>query len=151
MKYFLLVVISLIIYVFTRPPETIKIYAKNPPSKVETVYIDNRIPTPTPETNIGFASWYDRSACSSRIYGSTCKTANGEIFDEAKFTTACSSLFKLGDNIELCRLDNCIKVICNDRGNFESLGRDFDLTPVAFGSLANLDSGVIHVRWSLIK
>jgi len=151
MKSLIFLLPFLTIYVFTKPEETIKIYATNPPDKVETVHIDNSRPTPTPETNTGLASWYDRSACASRIYGSTCKTANGEIFDETKNTVACARRFRLGTHFRLYYLDRSIDVVCNDRGNFESMGRTFDLSPAAFGSLANLNRGVIKVKFEIIK
>lgn len=108
-------------------------------------------PIDLPKTQSTKASWYDRSTCDTRIYGVNCKTANGEIFDEAKFTAACSSLFKFGDNVELCHLGKCIRVLCDDRGNFKSLGRDFDLTPAAFNALADTDRGVIKVEYRIIK
>jgi len=59
-------------------------------------------------TQTSLASWYDRSVCGQRTYGETCKTANGEIFNEEAHTMACSYDFALGDRVELCYLSKCI-------------------------------------------
>jgi len=150
MKYFLLLLPFLLIYVFTKPEETIEIKATTPPDKVEAVHIDDSRPQSAPEANTGLASWYDRSACGEKIYGVDCKTANGEVFSETGNTLACSSRFRLGDRIRICYLGRCIDTICSDRGNFERLGRDFDLSRGAFSSLAPLDRGVIEVEWEVI-
>lgn len=122
-----------------------------PEGKVESVSTYRPEPTPTPKTNKTLASWYDRSACAGRVYGETCKTANGEIFDETGYTAACSSDFRLGSHIRVCHLGKCIEIVCNDRGGFESLGRKFDLSPHAFSSLDDLSRGVISVEYERIK
>jgi len=93
------------------------------------------------------ASWYGRSACGKRIYGETCKTASGEIFNEEEFTMACSYDFALGDRIELCYNDRCAVAVCTDRGNFVRLGRTFDLSRGLFQYFDNLSVGVISVNW----
>jgi len=106
------------------------------------------------ETPQGFgqASWYDRSVCGERIYGSTCKTASGEVFDEEAYTMACSNDFALGDRVELCYLSKCITVECTDRGLFsERYGRTFDLSRGLFQSFADLGVGVINLEWKLIE
>jgi len=95
------------------------------------------------------ASWYDRSVCGQRTYGETCKTANGEIFNEEAHTMACSYDFALGDRVELCYLSKCIVARCNDRGGFAKYGRTFDLSRGLFQSFADLGVGVIEVSWTI--
>ena len=102
-------------------------------------------------TQTSLASWYGRSVCGERIYGETCKTANGEIFDEEAHTMACSYDFALGDRVELCYLSKCIVARCTDRGNFERLGRTFDLSRGLFSEFDDLDLGVIEVEYKTIK
>ena len=139
----------LLIYVFnketTLPPST-----PTPPDKVDIVYRDDSRTQPPQEENTGVASWYDRSACADRVYGVSCKTANGQIFNEDENTLACSSRFQLNSHIRICYLGRCVDTICSDRGNFERLGRDFDLSRGAFSSLAPLDRGVIKVQWKVL-
>jgi len=120
-------------------------------SQVASIYTPEPSPTVAPETNTGFASWYDRRVCEERIYGVDCKTSNGEIFDDTKFTTACTNDIRLGSRIRVCHVDKCIEVVCTDRGNFERLGRKFDLSSGAFNSLANIDRGVIKVKFEVIQ
>jgi rare lipoprotein A (peptidoglycan hydrolase) len=95
------------------------------------------------------ASWYDRQTCSSGSYGTTCKTANGEIFDDAKYTLACDSRFRLGTTLHICYLGKCIDAVCNDQGDFAKYGRLFDLSRHAFSSLADTSHGVIMVSWEI--
>ena len=118
------------------------------PIRAREVVVVER-PTPIPNKT-ATASWYDRSACGSRIYGSTCKTANGDVFDETKLTVACSSKFRLGSHIRLYYMDKSVDVFCSDRGNFERLGRDFDLTPAVFNHFEDLKKGLLKVRYELI-
>jgi len=129
-----------------------------PISEVEVGVVDKQNGEPLP-FNGGLdnsiqrarASWYNRSVCGQRIYGETCKTANGEIFNEDAFTMACSYDFALGDRVELCYRDNCAISRCNDRGNFERLGITFDLSSGLFEYLAsNLDLGVIEVSYRIM-
>ncbi len=120
----------------------------NEPASPREVVVVYR-PTPLPE-KIAKASWYDRSACGSRVYGDTCKTANGDIFKESDLTVACSSKFRLGSNIRLYYMDKSVDVVCTDRGNFERLGRDFDLTPAVFSHFADLKKGVLKVKYEVV-
>ena len=117
--------------------------------QVESVYPNRPEPTPVPTKSRGVASWYDRKVCQERVYGVNCKTANGEIFDDTKFTTACNSNLRLGTHIIIHHLDSSIEVVCNDRGNFKSLGRDFDLSRSAFNALADTNRGIIQVEWEV--
>ena len=98
---------------------------------------------------VALSSWYDRSVCGQRIYGETCKTANGEIFDEEAHTMACSYDFALGDSVELCYLSKCIVARCNDRGGFAKYGRTFDLSRGLFSEFDDLGVGVLTVEWRL--
>ena len=100
---------------------------------------------------VALSSWYDRSVCGQRIYGETCKTANGEIFNEEAHTMACSYDFALGDRVELCYLSKCIVARCTDRGNFAKYGRTFDLSRGLFSKFDDLDLGVIEVEYKTIK
>ena len=93
------------------------------------------------------ASWYGRETCQNREYGVNCKTANGEIFDEEAFTMACSYDFSLGDTVELCYNNKCAIARCTDRGDFERLGRTFDLSRGLFQYFSELSVGVIEVEW----
>ncbi len=108
------------------------------------------IASPSPAPNIGLASWYDRSACASRIYGVDCKTALGEIFDETQNTFACNKPMPLGTRVRICSQGVCVVAVCNDRGNFESLGRTFDFTPELFSKFAKPSSGIVKVSWQAI-
>lgn len=151
MRKLLIIILLLITFYYEykqpsrREPET------KPEVQVESVHSYRNTPTPAPKVNTAIASWYDRSACADRVYGVSCKTANGEVYDETKYTTACASRFRLGSRFNICYLDKCVVTLCNDRGNFESLGRQFDLSPATFGALADLDRGIIKVRWELIE
>lgn len=116
-------------------------------SQGEVVVVGRRDDIPEPQR--AKASWYDHTACYGRTYGKDCKTANGDVFDETKYTLACSGKFRLGDRVRLCYLDRCIDAVCNDRGGFEKYGRTFDLTYGAFSTLADTDLGVIDITWEL--
>jgi rare lipoprotein A (peptidoglycan hydrolase) len=120
------------------------------PIQVVEAYSGIPIASPSPAPNIGLASWYDRSACASRVYGVNCKTASGEIFDEGALTLACNKPIPLGSLIRICAGGNCIVAKCNDRGNFERLGRTFDFTPELFSKFAKPSSGIVKVSWQAI-
>jgi len=92
-------------------------------------------------------SWYDRSTCGQRIYGKTCKTASGEIFNEEAKTLACDSRFELGTVFEFCYLGKCTRAVCDDRGRFSHLGRLFDFSRGLFSYFSDLDVGVIEVEY----
>jgi len=126
------------------------------------VYVNQQRPAqevqPTSEVEVGVdngspiyqtakASWYDRSTCGQRIYGKTCKTASGEIFNEEAKTLACDSRFELGTVFEFCYLGKCTRAVCNDRGRFSHLGRLFDFSRGLFSYFSDLDVGVIEVEY----
>lgn len=93
-------------------------------------------------------SWYDRSACGSREYGKTCKTANGDIFNEDDLTVASMDL-KLGSRVEFRNGDRSVVCRVNDRGNFRKYGRGFDLSRSCFASISDLSRGVIEVEYKI--
>lgn len=110
------------------------------------------IPTIQPRSkSAGFAkvSWYNHTACGEREYGSTCKTANGEIFNESDFTIAHRSLrfgtvvlFRNGSRSVQCRV--------NDRGPFIP-GREFDLAWGCANELGIIHGGVKEITWEIIN
>jgi len=150
-KALILLALGILIYGYSNKQLPGNRSEPKPDVQVESIYPDRNTPTPTPEVNTAIASWYDRSACADRIYGVSCKTANGEIFDETKYTLACSSAFRLGSRFKFCYMDKCIVAVCNDRGNFKRLNREFDFSPATFGALADPNKGIIKIRWELIK
>ncbi len=94
---------------------------------------------------MGKASWYDRSVCGERIYGETCKTANGEIFNEEDYTVAHKTM-PFGTRVQFGYGDRSIVCRVNDRGPF-IVGREWDMSSACFESLAPLGKGVIEVSY----
>lgn len=99
--------------------------------------------TPTPaEFNIGYASYYGE-----RFRGQI--TASGEVFNPDDLTCAHRTLsfdtvIKLwyDGNEAVCRV--------NDRGPYIA-GRVLDLSRATFMSLADLNKGVIKVKWQVVQ
>ena len=91
---------------------------------------------------VGIASWYSESDP-----GINLRTANGEIFDDSKWTCA-SWDFPFNTYLRVTHLANGKTVLCrvNDRGPAKRLGRAIDLTQAAFRGLAPLRLGLIHVK-----
>ncbi len=79
------------------------------------------------------------------------KTASGELYDKAKMTAAHKKL-PFGTIVKVTNKKNSKSVIVkiNDRGPFVR-GRIVDLSGSAFGSIANLDTGVIEVKIEVIR
>ena len=79
------------------------------------------------------------------------KTANGEIFDQAKHTAAHRTL-PFGTRLKVTNTQNSKSVVVrvNDRGPFAK-GRIIDLSSSAFKSIANLNVGVISVRIEVVQ
>ena len=75
------------------------------------------------------------------------KTANGEIYNENKFTCA-SNKHKLGTLLRVENKKTGKSVICrvNDRGGFGKYNRVIDLSKASFKQIASLVSGVVHVK-----
>lgn len=151
MKYLLTLLILANIYVYYDQYRNSREIVISRTSKMEVIHSVGAISEIREKKNKGIASWYDRSACGSKIYQENCRTANGEIFDEQQYTIACNSPIRLNSVIELCYLDKCITTICTDRGNFKRLGRDFDLSPATFNYLASPNLGVIEVEWRILE
>jgi rare lipoprotein A len=79
------------------------------------------------------------------------KTASGEIFSNNKLTAAHKTI-KFGTEIEVINIKNnkSIIVVINDRGPFTK-GRDLDLSKTAFNQIGNINSGVIKIKYKIIK
>jgi rare lipoprotein A len=77
-------------------------------------------------------------------------TASGKIFNQNKLTAAHKKL-PFGTRVEITNLRNnktvTVKII--DRGPFIK-SRDFDLSRAAFDSIADLDKGVIKVKYQIL-
>lgn len=101
-------------------------------------------PTPIPAGEYYKISYYDQSYCDK--YNPKCITASGERFNDTDFTAACSSRHALGERHKIYYKGSSVIIRCNDRGGFEALGRDMDLSKSAFETLAPLSKGVIEVK-----
>jgi len=79
------------------------------------------------------------------------KTASGEIYRHSKMTAACKSL-PFGTKVEIMNIENSKKVviIVNDRGPLKA-SREFDLSQGAFKKIGNLSSGILKVKYRIIK
>ena len=117
---------------------------------VERIVIPTEKPIPTASLTPVLAreyyevSFYDQSYCDK--YSPKCITASGEKFIDSDFTAACSSRHALGERHRLSYKGNSVVVRCNDRGGFESLGRDMDLSKASFEALAPLSKGILQVQ-----
>jgi rare lipoprotein A len=89
------------------------------------------------------ASWYG-----AKHHGK--RTANGEIFDQRKFTAAHRTL-PWGSIVRVTNLENgkSVEVRINDRGPFTK-GRVIDLSRAAARALDMVESGVSPVRMELL-
>lgn len=104
------------------------------------------------------ASWYG-PGFNGRV------TANGEIYNSEKLTCASPNLpFNTLVQVTNMRNNKSVIVRVNDRGPFEmdDTGRvlrpliphprrDLDLSKKAFTSIANIDRGVIKIKYKIIK
>ena len=95
----------------------------------------------------GVAAWYSKSDPKIRPY-----TANGEIFDDSKYTCAVWGI-PFGTRLKVTNLKNGKSVICrvNDRGPAKRLGRQIDVTKAAFQKIASLHEGVIKVSVTRVE
>ena len=86
------------------------------------------------------ATWYG-----DELHGR--KTASGEVFDKNKLTCAATSIYKLGQYLELTNIKNGKSVVVkvNDRGGFSKHGVHLDLSEGAFKKLAPIKRGVVNV------
>ncbi|ASK30351.1 septal ring lytic transglycosylase RlpA family lipoprotein [Chryseobacterium sp. T16E-39] len=78
------------------------------------------------------------------------KTANGEIFDNSKFTAANRTL-PFGTKIRVTNLSNGkeVTVRINDRGPFHS-ARALDISRAAFDEIGNTNLGTIPVEYEIV-
>lgn len=78
------------------------------------------------------------------------KTANGEIFDNSKFTAANRTL-PFGTKIRVTNLSNGkeVTVRINDRGPFHS-SRALDISRAAFDEIGNTNLGTIPVEYEIV-
>lgn len=92
----------------------------------------------------GEASWYGPGFNGKR-------TANGEIFDDSKFTAATKSL-PLGSTVRVTNLSSgdAVDVQINDRGPFIN-GRIIDLSHAAAKALGIVDRGTAKVKVELLS
>lgn len=102
-------------------------------------------------TRSGFASWYSYETCTNQgKFGDKCVTANGERFDDSKFTAA-SWDFPFGTKLLITNVINQkhIVVEVTDRWPAKEIynrGCILDLSRAAFNFIADLDDGVIAVK-----
>lgn len=95
------------------------------------------------------ASWYGPGFHLKRA-------ANGSIFNQNAMTTACAPHIRLNSVIKITNVANgkSVTVKCTDRGAFHKSKygyRTFDLSKGAFASIASLSTGVIKVRYEILK
>lgn len=86
------------------------------------------------------ASWYGKEFDGKH-------TASGYIFDSKAYTCA-SNDFDFGTVLKVTNVDNnkSVIVVVTDRGGFNKLGREIDLSRAAFLKIANLNAGLIKVK-----
>lgn len=111
-------------------------------------------------TSMGFAevltaSYYDRASLikeGTRKVGERQVMANGELFNELGFTTACR-LYPLGSILRVTRLDNGKSVIVKvtDRVGRRFARTRIDLSKRAFRELFPLQQGIGKVRVTLLR
>ena len=79
------------------------------------------------------------------------KTASGSIFSNDSLTAAHKTL-KFGTIVEITNIRNNKSVIVKitDRGPYIK-GREFDLSKKAFNQISNVNSGVINIKYKIIK
>ena len=104
-------------------------------------------PVPKPKTYTGLASWYGFESC---VNPTDCRIADGSRFTENDFTLACVYRFPLGTRFRLSYKGKTVEARCTDRGNFDRLGRTFDLSKGTFRALAPLSVGQILVTYNIL-
>ena len=90
------------------------------------------------------ASWYGPG-----FHGK--KTANGEYYDMNRLTAAHKTLC-FGTRVKIINIENGKSIIVkiNDRGPYIA-GRDFDLSKAAFAKVASIKTGVIRIKYEILK
>jgi len=79
------------------------------------------------------------------------KTASGETYRHSKMTGAHKSL-SFGTRVEIINIDNDKSVIItvNDRGPLKP-AREFDISQGAFKKIANLNEGIVKVKYRILR
>jgi rare lipoprotein A len=79
------------------------------------------------------------------------KTASGEVYRHYKMTASNKNL-PFGTRVEIINVDNEKSVIItvNDRGPLKP-SREFDLSQGAFKKIANINEGIVKVKYRIIK
>jgi rare lipoprotein A len=115
-------------------------------------------PTPTPSRTPSKAPSsqpnavvVDTGTCDTSFYDTGQVTANGETFNPDGLTAASKTL-AFNTMLRVTNLSNGKSVVVriNDRGPFVA-GRCLDLTRGAFGVIASLSSGVITVKFEVLR
>ncbi len=99
------------------------------------------------DTSKVWASWYGKEACGKRIYGTNCKTANGEIFNENSLTIAHRTL-PFDTSVKFTYNGNTVTCRVNDRGPFVK-DRTFDLSKGCAQALGM--TGVKVVKYEIVN
>ena len=107
----------------------------------------SKTPSKTPTTPAGVAS---TGTCQASFYADGARTANGEKFDPNGLTAAHKTL-PFNTMVRVTNLANGKSVVVriNDRGPFIA-GRCLDLSAASFAAIANLNTGVIDVRYEVL-
>lgn len=79
------------------------------------------------------------------------KTASGEVYRHYKMTGASKSL-SFGTRVEIINSENNRSVIItiNDRGPLKP-SREFDISQGAFRKIANLNEGIVKVKYRILR
>ncbi len=79
------------------------------------------------------------------------KTASGETYKHAKMTGAHKSL-SFGTKVEIINVESekSVIIVINDRGPLKP-SREFDLSQGAFKKIANLNEGIVKVKYRILK
>ncbi len=104
----------------------------------------NEIPMPIDDLEEAVVSYYGK-----KFHGRL--TASGEVFNMNDMTCAHKTL-KFGTKVEFTNPKNgkSIIVTVNDRGPYIK-GRKFDLSKGAFAKIANIDQGVVKLKYRILK
>jgi len=79
------------------------------------------------------------------------KTASGEVYRHSKHTASNTTL-GFGTRVEIININNNKSVIVtvNDRGPLKA-SRKFDLSQSAFKKIANLNEGIVKVKYRILR
>ena len=99
----------------------------------------------TSSAQAGMASWYG-----GKFHGRT--TASGEVFNKWAMTAASNS-HKMGTMLRVTNVANGKSVVVrvNDTGGFKKYGRTLDLSRGAFSKIADIQSGIVKVKITVVK